>query len=286
MNMNLVGQSNCSKYPAPQNKVGEEIVYSMIERHSGKASQPITTRSSTTSSLILDYLKETLVLLGSLLYIGGEKMNWDLEEFYKFVDIDNIYPHSLNRKIFRANLLAKKSVDKWNEYINSDFEIPSIEFEEIEFEIETYLEASLQNMHSTADVLAQIVNIAVLSGYFKEECVSANKVKNQLRCTNCAKGVCDSFELLLKSESFKYINAFVNTIKHRRLIELIPYGEFIKEKQGILGIMFSNFKYGKEYEKTPTEKVINTYFKEIEQHIDEVGYEINKYLREKTSKVF
>ena len=43
----------------------------MIERHSGKESQPATTRSSTTSSLILGYLKEALILLGSLLY---EKM--------------------------------------------------------------------------------------------------------------------------------------------------------------------------------------------------------------------
>jgi hypothetical protein len=45
----------------------EDIVYSVTERHSGKASEPTTTRSSTTSSLILDYLEETLVILGSLL---------------------------------------------------------------------------------------------------------------------------------------------------------------------------------------------------------------------------
>jgi len=36
----------------------EDIVYSVTERHGGKASQPTTTRDSTTSSLILDYLEE------------------------------------------------------------------------------------------------------------------------------------------------------------------------------------------------------------------------------------
>ena len=56
----------------------EDIVYSMLERHRGKASQPITTRSFTTSSLILDYLKETLVLLGSLFtYTNRDENGWN-----------------------------------------------------------------------------------------------------------------------------------------------------------------------------------------------------------------
>ena len=67
MTMNLVGQQKLFEVPSSMKNMDEDIVYSMIERHSGKASQPITTRSFTTSSLILD-MKETLVLLGSLLY--------------------------------------------------------------------------------------------------------------------------------------------------------------------------------------------------------------------------
>lgn len=42
----------------------EDIVYSMIERHSGKASQPNTTRSITVTSLIVDTIKRTLARLG------------------------------------------------------------------------------------------------------------------------------------------------------------------------------------------------------------------------------
>jgi hypothetical protein len=45
----------------------EDIVYSMAERHSGKASQPTTTRSSSTSSLMIA-LGEPLVLLESLFF--------------------------------------------------------------------------------------------------------------------------------------------------------------------------------------------------------------------------
>jgi hypothetical protein len=44
--------------------MSEDIVYSMIERHSGKASQPVTASSSITFSLMLLYLKETLIFTG------------------------------------------------------------------------------------------------------------------------------------------------------------------------------------------------------------------------------
>ncbi len=65
MTMNLVGQQKLFEVPSSMKNMDEDIVYSVIERYSRKASEPTTTRSSTTSSLILD-MKETLVLLGSL----------------------------------------------------------------------------------------------------------------------------------------------------------------------------------------------------------------------------
>ncbi|MBB6447292.1 hypothetical protein HNR53_003972 [Bacillus benzoevorans] len=40
MTMNLVGQQKLFEVPSPLKYEGEDIVYSMIERHSGKASQP------------------------------------------------------------------------------------------------------------------------------------------------------------------------------------------------------------------------------------------------------
>jgi hypothetical protein len=69
MTMNLVGQEFLFEVPSPLHTKGEDIVYSMIERHSRKASEPTTTRSFTTSSLILIYLRETLGFLESLFII-------------------------------------------------------------------------------------------------------------------------------------------------------------------------------------------------------------------------
>lgn len=59
MTMRFVGQRKAVRSAQLHENMDEDIVYSMLERHSGKASQPITTRSFTTSSLILDYLKGT-----------------------------------------------------------------------------------------------------------------------------------------------------------------------------------------------------------------------------------
>ena len=64
MTMNLVGQQKAVRSAQLHENMDEDIVYSVTERNSGKASQPITTRSFTTSSLIL-YMKKALVLLGS-----------------------------------------------------------------------------------------------------------------------------------------------------------------------------------------------------------------------------
>ena len=77
MTMRFVGQQKLFEVPSSMKNMDEDIVYSMLERHSGKASQPITTRSFTTSSLILiDYLKETLVLLGLFCFSDYQLYNY------------------------------------------------------------------------------------------------------------------------------------------------------------------------------------------------------------------
>jgi hypothetical protein len=67
MTMNLVGQEILFEVPSSMEIMDEDIVYSVIESYSRKASEPTTTRGFTTSSLILN-MRETLVLLGSLFH--------------------------------------------------------------------------------------------------------------------------------------------------------------------------------------------------------------------------
>ncbi|MCR8926815.1 hypothetical protein NLI92_002165 [Priestia megaterium] len=68
--MNLVGQQKLFEVPSSMQNMDEDIVYSVIERYSRKASEPTTTRSFTTSSLILN-MKEALGFLESLFIYQG-----------------------------------------------------------------------------------------------------------------------------------------------------------------------------------------------------------------------
>jgi hypothetical protein len=56
------------KRPSSMEKMNEDIVYFMSERHSRKVSEPKATIRITATWLILDYLEETLVLLEPLFY--------------------------------------------------------------------------------------------------------------------------------------------------------------------------------------------------------------------------
>ncbi len=69
MTMNLVGQLKLFEVPSSMVNMDEDIVYSVIERYSRKASEPTTTRSSTTSSLVSLINIGTLALLGSFFNI-------------------------------------------------------------------------------------------------------------------------------------------------------------------------------------------------------------------------
>jgi len=64
MTMNLVGQQKLFEVPSSMKNMDEDIVYSVIERYSRKASEPTTTRSSSTSSLI--FMKIRFSLNGEL----------------------------------------------------------------------------------------------------------------------------------------------------------------------------------------------------------------------------
>ena len=66
MTMKSVGQPKLFEVPSSMNSMDEDIVYSMLERHSRKASEPKTTISTTIVTIILDHTKGTLALLGSL----------------------------------------------------------------------------------------------------------------------------------------------------------------------------------------------------------------------------
>jgi hypothetical protein len=95
----------------------------------------------------------------------------------------------------------------------------------------------------------------------------------------------NALEDLRDSQEFKYIAAFVNTIKHRRLLDTDYYGEFGQGKSNIVGVRFLSFKYEKpnkpteNYDNTFAETIVNDYIERISNFIYGVGTATDTYIR-------
>ena len=152
----------------------------------------------------------------------------------------------------------------------------------------------IQIQHSLGDILVQIINVVVLDGKTreKEEWVTFNRIVDKLKGL-VGKGakqyarIYSSANALKKSKSFKYISAFSNTVKHRRLIR-IPY-RLDSSRQGLA---IKKFVYRRCYKKnfrkeSYSRKWCNNVVKKdipcIDNHIAKIGKDINKFL--KTYKV-
>jgi hypothetical protein len=113
---------------------------------------------------------------------------------------------------------------------------------------EIYLEALVYNLHSLPDVMAQLMVVTVIKPLFsyvkkdysldikvpKEREITPKNVVDKLQklesalqsCpkyvgyANLIKEIENSFQSLLNSDEFNYIDALTNTIKHRHLIDI------------------------------------------------------------------
>jgi hypothetical protein len=225
-------------------------------------------------------------------------MNWDLEEFKELcanqgLPDTKVYQATLGLKTWRAKNFGERSQKVWEDFISSktesrvgDADLHTTSYrieirggdEDLHttwFESESYIEAALQALHSMADVLAQIINVVVLGGRFSEADVTMRKVRQQLG--NLAPDVAASIQQLIDSEEFKYTNGFVNTIKHRRLLDTelsVEVGRGIK-----MGLRFQPFTYGQSFPSMWTSDIVENIIPRVIDNINAIGNALNDYLR-------
>ena len=212
-------------------------------------------------------------------------MNWNLEEFYRLCGESHNaknYLWSLDKKLIKAKKMGITAIQKWNEYFanNNTVDFESEEYQELEIDIEMYMEAALQFAHSTGDILAQILNATVLEHPLAEHDVSISKVRSKLLTQEHIKNVITSVDEFVQSRCFQYINAFVNIIKHRSLIGSFTHAEFGNNTKNKIGLKFERFKYrGSEYSSEYADEIVNIYFEELQNIIENVGIQINEFLK-------
>jgi len=217
-------------------------------------------------------------------------MCWDFAELRvlcqkRGIEDSMAYQNSLEWKRWRVEYHAERAQKVWSELdqlvkAKGQIVVGGQEWSETEFASTAETEAAAQTLYSMADVLAQIVNKALLKTLLSEAQVSLGKVCETLKKRNCAPIVVSKIESLQNSKEFGYLNAFVNTLKHQHLLDRDYRAEAGEGTRNEEGIRFKAFTYKeRSYSTVWASDILDGYKKKIADLICAVGNAVNDYLR-------
>lgn len=206
-------------------------------------------------------------------------MSWKIGEFRnlcvrKNLPDSSIYQRALFFKEIRALLLAKESQLVWERLYVGDKVIRGPEKMETRLKSEAFVEAAALAMHSMADIMAQIINLTLFRCSSEEGDVTFNRVHCRLCKEDIAPAVATAMKKLRDSDEFKYVDAFVNTIKHRRLI-FVTYDITRNERMKFKAFLYRN----KNFADTWAVDIIDSYIPRIIDLICDIGNAMNTYLQ-------
>jgi hypothetical protein len=187
---------------------------------------------------------------------------------------------SLDWRYVRAKFHAEQAHNIWKDLLGQSFAFGDEKYNKAEFSYEAYVEACVQSLHSMADILGQIINIVILQNHFSEDNVWLKRVAAYINNNGIAPDVLMELNKLINSNEFCYIEAFCNTIKHRRLIKTeyrVEYGGDYRNEEGLVFVEF-NYR-AVAYPKTWAKDIIDKYREEIFNLVVEVGLKINEFVK-------
>lgn len=213
-----------------------------------------------------------------------------------------IFTDSFERRQNRAKYHAKTAQEGWSDFFEQPFNaqyfsVSDPNFQEAVFIYEANTEACIQALHSLGDILAQIINVTVLpkQKQLSEKEVSLYSIYKRMKNvqpTTIAPDVVYEIHKLDTSDTYQYINAFCNMIKHRRLLSTdFRIENKMYHDEGKLrfyhkaGLRFQSFSYGRTestiitYPITWGSDILDKYLVDVIEKCNNVGLKINEYLR-------
>lgn len=218
--------------------------------------------------------------------VREQSNQWSFEELRdmcrkKGIPDSVIYQNSLGRYWRQAGFHAEKAQEVWKALFGSSFTLGDKRFNEAVFSYEAYVEACVRALHSMADILAQIINVVILRNRFPEHRVSAKKITEFMEKHGTAPQVTKRMREFIDSDVFRYIDAFCNTIKHRRLIKTHMRMEYGGDYRNETGIKFKQFHFkGVAYPETWGSDILKKYRNQIRDLVNNIGLALNRFVVE------
>ena len=209
---------------------------------------------------------------------------WKFSELNKLCEEKGIpdakvYQNSLGWRWKRSAYHADTASKVWSELFKESFSFVDQRCYEAIFSYEAQIESCVQALHSQADILAQIINVLILSNRLSEDSVSIKKVVKIMEDESIAPEVAKRARQLIDDELFNYIEAFCNTIKHRRLIKTDFRAEYGENARNESGLRFEEFIFkGNTYPQTWGSDILEKHRFHILDLITEVGLQINAHV--------
>lgn len=211
--------------------------------------------------------------------------DWDFVELRKLclgkgLPDTTHYQNSLKWRWQRAHFYSEQAKTTWSTLFQKPFTLGDQSFNKAAFVYEAHVESCAYSIHSASDILAQIINLVILTSPFEESGVTLASVCTMMKKNGLAPSAVEKLETFRCSREFMYIAAFVNTIKHRKLVETNIRAEGGEQTRNELGMVFVPFEYkGVQYSETWGSDIVGKYRNIIHDRIIDVGLSVNEYLK-------
>jgi hypothetical protein len=137
--------------------------------------------------------------------------------------------------------------------------------------IQANTQACIHSARAIHDLFAQLINSLILDSKVPVFKCDINIVTKELQSSDLK----EHLQALLDSHEFKYVNAFVNTIKHRNIVE---FGSLISFETNECGVRFKGFKFnGSTYDQKWAEDVLKVTL-EVKNTVVTAGCILNRQL--------
>lgn len=171
----------------------------------------------------------------------------DFKGFVKDIDIDllscinNLRSMSKTIDIYEyhkseAYQLIKEIEPKSNRDAMELVFQPSEELSRNKLSLQAHIQSSIYSSRALYDIFSHLINNVFLDKKIEVHKCSIDIVARELRDGVFKTALLSS----VKSDSYLYVNAFVNTIKHRDLVDLNSSIDFVNSRSGV---KFNGFKY-------------------------------------------